>query len=115
MLNEIILISFAAFCTGAFSNFIEFCFEPGKILSWYYNWLVKKFTTQVDEKTIKVNNALFNPLGGCMRCYNWWLGVIPAVYVLTEIEPALFKGFILFIAFQSLSFYFLIIIEKQTS
>lgn len=116
MLEEILIISFAAFCTGAFSNFIDFCFEPGKILSWYFDWLVRKMCTLDTNGNIKsIDNHLFNPLGGCIVCYNWWLGVVPAIYVLNQLKPDAFGIFIVFFSFQSLSYYFCLIIKKQLS
>ena len=53
-----ILLSFGIAC---FSAFLEFCFMPAQILSFYYGLIYR------------LPKWLFKPLGGCTVCMNYWI------------------------------------------
>lgn len=49
--------------------FLEFCYRPGNIFGWYYEFIEKHFRDNPKNPF----GFLFNPLGGCMYCQNVWL------------------------------------------
>lgn len=49
---------------GLFSKFIDFCFNEGNVLDFYYLWII----TYIEPLYPK----LAKPLGVCNVCFNFW-------------------------------------------
>jgi hypothetical protein len=70
---EILLttIIFAISC-GLFVSFIDFCFNEGNILDFYYIFIQNKF--------YETNSKLFKVLGGCSKCFGFWINIFLFFY-----------------------------------
>jgi hypothetical protein len=89
----ILLLGAANFCTV---TFIDFCFNEGNILDFYYQWVLD----QVEPR----NEKLAKVLGTCPVCFGFWVGLVAyCLYAYYFNLPII--GFIPFI---SLSEYLLI-------
>jgi len=63
-----LILSFIIGFTGAYlSRLIDFSFNTGNLLDWYYIWLLS-----VEEKYPK----LAKPLGKCIKCMSIWVTII---------------------------------------
>lgn len=102
MINNLILcviLIVGAFTNASLSSFIEFNMGKGRLLYWYYKFLVKKFGMKgflkdngaalLEDRKLGADNTAFilselkkhaskefwfKPLGGCSICMNIWLG-----------------------------------------
>ena len=111
---NILLICFVAFCTACLSRFLDFSMEQGNILAWWYAFILKIGNVKTDSVGSIVScNLLFKPLGGCLVCMNFWIGVMPFIWIFSKLSLSPFDGFFAFWAFQSLSSFFLVTMEKH--
>lgn len=62
-----LLISYIGKYVARLSYFIDFCFNDGNILDWYYSILLK-----IEEKNPKISKLL----GMCNVCLNFWISSI---------------------------------------
>jgi hypothetical protein len=67
-LITIFLLIFLSISNSLFMYFLDFCFENGNILDFYYNFIEKKWS----EKHPKI----FKILGGCIICLSFWISLI---------------------------------------
>lgn len=113
MIVSIFLISFVAFCAASLSRLLDFSMEQGNILEWWYVFILKIGNVKTDiAGNIVSCNLLFKPLGGCLVCMNFWVGVLPFFWAATKTSLSPIDGFFAFWAFQSLSSFFLLLMEK---
>jgi hypothetical protein len=92
--------------------------EEGNILRPYYNWLRKVSKVQTRDVIMGENmfeeiisaKAFFWPLGGCVKCMNFWVTVPAWFFVADFFCMNLAMSFFAFWSTQALSFYFL---DKQ--
>lgn len=54
---------------SSLSFFLEFCFRPGAIFSFWTRFIEKNFRDNPKNPF----GFLFNPLGGCIYCMNIWI------------------------------------------
>ena len=114
VIANIFIICFVAFCTACLSRFLDFSMEQGNILDWWYRFILDAAKVETDMAgSITSCKWFFKPLGGCLVCMNFWIGVMPFVWVYNTISISPFDCFFAFWAFQSLSSFFLVTMEKK--
>ena len=106
MLELLFTIVLMAYLTSWLSRFIDHSMETGQILHGYYKWLLKFARVEWD----KDDNAVFyrwyfNPLGGCIVCMNFWVGV-PVFLTICAMYGFTWYMAVLFWLFQAISFSF---------
>ena len=79
--------------SGIFSKFIDFCFNEGNVLDFYYLWVI----TVIEPLYPK----LAKPLGVCNVCFNFWFS--------TFLFPLLLISFGLSFKVSYFSLYFIYI------
>lgn len=77
--SKLLEITTIGFTGSLLTFFLEFCYRPGGIFSWYYNFIEKHFRDNPKNPF----GYLFNPLGGCAYCQNVWL--TSGLFVLSNI------------------------------
>lgn len=108
MLETIITYMCVAFCSSGLSSFIDFCFEPKKILSFYYEWLCDKYIYKADEKGNIIDaHFLFYPLGGCLKCMNFYVSLPGFIVVTFNTAMPVWMGIITFFLYQGAAYSFL--------
>lgn len=116
-----ILVDFAiliviAFCASALSRFLDFCFEPGNILHWWYNLAIRIGQAKFDHVGNLISeNGLYKPLAGCVVCMNFWISAIPFFWVMEFMSYSYFGFVCLFFGYQGISSFFLWYQQKLLS
>jgi hypothetical protein len=78
---------------------IDFSFDDGNILDWYYKYILRYEVS---------NPKLFKLLGGCIYCFGFWfLNLMYIVLVLTTIELS-FATYLIYIGLSVLLMFRLI-------
>ena len=112
LLVNIAIIAVVAFCSAAWSKFLDFCMEDGNILDWYYRFIMRIGKVKTDAGgNILSCNRLFKPLGGCLLCFNFWVS-IPGFIWLCYLLPYKYEFILIFWFYQSLSGYFVQFIKR---
>lgn len=115
LLVDFMALAIVAFCAAALSRFIDFSMERGNILYFWTRFIVWIGQAEYNEDGYLVScNWLFKPLGGCLTCFNFWVGVGPFIWITSMMEHNMFSMFILFWCYQSLSSFFLFWQNKNT-
>lgn len=70
------------------SIFISRCFEDGMILSWYWEWLMKK------------EGEIYKPLWQCLYCMNFWIVCIIQLLAWLSLYGILLSIWFSFIAIE---------------
>ena len=81
--NTLVLTLIVGLVSSLLEFFLQFCFQPGNIFSWYREWLDK----HVSENRFLFVKQLYNPLGGCAFCNNTWLTF--GVFLITHYSAGL--------------------------
>lgn len=111
---DLLLLAIMAFCTAALSRFIDFCMESGNILNFWYRFVIEISKAKFDiHGNLLSDNGLYKPLGGCILCFNFWVGVLPFIWAVYLMDYNFWEFTLLFFGYQGLSSYFLQLQEKS--
>jgi len=100
ILINILIVICLGVCSALFVYFLDFCFNDGNILDFYYNYIKISFK----ERTPK----LFKVLGGCPVCFGFWV----CLFYFTLYQFVFDLSPIYFIAYQATCMFTLLKIYK---
>jgi len=108
MLVIIVLVIFTAFAAACISSMLDSAMEDKMLLHGYYKWLLKAANVHTDALGGIISARWFYfPMGGCVKCMNYWIAFIFYLFLCSKIDISLFDVFFLFWLYEGLSFYFL--------
>jgi hypothetical protein len=65
MIENLFLSIMIGFCSAQITRVLDFSFNKGNILEWYYIFLLK-YVEPISKKLAK-------PLGTCIKCFSVWV------------------------------------------
>ena len=65
MMEYLALSIFIGFCSAQLTKLLDFSFNEGNVLDWYYMFLL--------ERIEPISKKLAKPLGTCINCFSVWV------------------------------------------